>query len=127
MEKIPIDVTVYLVRNKEGNWFHAKGLNGDGDSWQDDVKKARVYTKLGPARSCVTWWTNHYPDYGIPDIIEIKSTTGVILDESKRVNKAIDKIKKEKEDRENHLKQYNVKYLQEKLKETQKELDKLKT
>jgi len=125
MKEIPIDISVYVVRNQEGKWFRSKGLNGAGDSWVDDFKKARIYTKIGPARSCVTWWTNRYPKYGIPDIIELRSTTGVVLDEKNRVNKALHKIQKDKDDYEKRRKERDVKYLQEKLENTQKELKKL--
>ena len=96
METIPVNITVYLVRSQDGKWFRAKGLYGTGDSWVEDVKMARVYTKIGSARSCVTWWSREFPSYGVPDIVELHSTSGVILNEKERVNKAVKKIEEEK-------------------------------
>jgi len=126
METTPVDITVYLVRSQDGKWFRAKGMNGYGDSWVDDVKKARVYTKIGPARSCVTYWTRTYPKFGIPDIVELHSTTGVILNEKERVEKSIDKIKKEKIASELRNKQWRLEQAQRDLADAQNRLKQLK-
>lgn len=126
METIPVDIKVYLVRSKDGKYFRAKGFSGYGDSWVDDVKKAKIYPKIGPARTCVTYWVNNYPSYGVPDIIELHSTTGVILNEKERVNKAIDKIKKEKIAQELRNKQWAVERAQRDLADAQNRLKQLK-
>jgi len=127
MEEIPLNISVYLVRNKKGKWFRAKGMKGDGDSWVKEPEKARIYTKIGSARSCVTWWTKRFPEYGIPDIVEIKATTGVILDETSRVKKSIDRIKRQEEEYDRRRKENDVEYLKKTLKETQEKLNKLTT
>ena len=93
--KIDIQLSVYLVRNKEGKFFRAKGYGGYGDTWVDDISKCKVYTKIGSARSTITWFANHYPKYGVPDLVELKISEGVVLDESDRVQKAKDKKKRE--------------------------------
>lgn len=104
---IKINIKVYMVRSQDGKWFRAKGLGGSGDSWVSDVKKARVYTKIGPARSCVTWWTNNYPEYGSPDVVEIPAEYGYILDEKTRIQKNIEK--KEEQIRQSELKKQQKK------------------
>lgn len=125
MKPVSIELSFYLVRSKDGKWFRAKGMSGYGDSWVDDPKSAKVYLKIGPARACVTWWTNHHPSYGIPDIVEVKTTEGIILDETKRVKTAVKKIKTDKKKQEIRQKQYNIQRAQEKLKEAQDELKRL--
>jgi len=125
MKTIPIDIKVYLVRSQDGKWFRAKGLHGYGESWVDDIIKARIYTKIGSARSIVTWWTRTYPKYGIPDIIEVSSMTGVVLDETSRVKNAVSRIKKEKIEQELRNTERRLKYAEEKYHETLNELKKL--
>jgi len=125
MKNISVELAFYLVRSQDGKWFRAKGMNGYGDSWVDDPRKARVYAKIGPARACVTWWTNNYPDYGIPDIVEVTTNEGVILDEIERVTKAVNKIKTDKIKYEIEQHQRNVDSAERKLKEARDEFLKL--
>jgi len=89
-------LTFYVVRSKDGKYFRSKGYGGYGNSWFDDVQKARVYQKIGPARSQVTFWANAYPKYGVPDIIELTVTGTKVINEGDRVNKAVKKIKIDK-------------------------------
>lgn len=89
---------LYLVRNKEGKWFRAKGYAGSGDTWTDDVRKARVYGKIGPARAIVSFFSNHYPEYGTPDLVRFHATPAEVMDEEKRVKGQRDaKIRREQE------------------------------
>jgi len=80
-------VKVYAVQNREGKFFRRKGYGGGGESWTDDPKKARIYTKSGPARSIVTFYANAYPDYGIPSIVEMACGQVTVIDETQRVQK----------------------------------------
>ena len=88
------DFKIYAVRNQEGKFFRSKGYGGYGQTWVDDINKAKTYTKIGQARSRVTFFANTYPAFGIPDIVEFTVTSGVVLDEGNRVKKAMnDKAK----------------------------------
>lgn len=80
----------YLVRNQEGKWFRRKGYGGSGDTWVDDIHKARVYARLGPARGIVSFFVNKYSKYGVPDIIHFKAQPFAILNEAERIKKAKD-------------------------------------
>ena len=84
---------IFLVINKAGQFFRAKGLGG-GLSWVNSAKQARIYTKIGPARSCVTFYTQTWKDHKVNDVarvVQIDLSNGIILDETKRVNKIISK------------------------------------
>ena len=81
------ELQFYGVRNKEGKWFRAKGYGGYGETWVKELKKARIYNRIGPARAQVSYFSNEYPEYGIPDIILFKCTELVVLDETERVLK----------------------------------------
>ncbi len=95
------NLVLFVVVNQEGKFFRAKGYNGYGETWVDDINKARLYAKLGPARSAVTYFANSYPKYGIPDIYRIHvGTCEVMQEEKERAMKAVAKIKKKKEERE---------------------------
>lgn len=67
-------LTMYAVRNQEGKFFRAKGYGGYGNTWVDDLKKAKIYPRIGQARSRVTFFANTYPQYGIPDLVELRVT-----------------------------------------------------
>lgn len=88
---------LYIVRNLEGKFFKSIGYNhrgpsgGDPGNWVEDINKAKVYTKIGQARSRVTFFANAYPKYGIPEIIKLTVASGEILDERNRVMKAVEK------------------------------------
>jgi hypothetical protein len=75
----------YVVRSKDGKYLRSKGYGGYGRSWVDELKKAKVYTKKGPACAQVTWWATNYPDYGTPDLVPIIGTLGEPIDQTKRV------------------------------------------
>ena len=91
-----IKLNFYIIQNKEGKYFRAKGFGGYGNTWVEDVKNARVYQKIGQARSRVSFFANTYPEYGVPDILELTVTGVTVLDETSRVEKAA-KAKAKKE------------------------------
>ena len=87
---------LYVVRNKEGKYLRSKGYGGYGPSWVDELQKAKIYPRIGPARSQVTFWTNNYPGFGTPEIVVLTVTASQVLNEEERVKKAITKAKREK-------------------------------
>ena len=74
---------LYIVRNPSGQFF----AGGSEDPWTDEMKDARIYQRLGPARSQVSWWANRYPEMGIPDILKLNVDSYTVLDETARVIK----------------------------------------
>lgn len=94
-EKLEINIEFFAVRSKDGKYFRSVGFSGRSN-WVDDIKKAKIYPKIGGARGRVTWFAKNYPEYGVPDIIKITANQAVILNEAERVDKAI-KSKEEKE------------------------------
>lgn len=86
----------YLVRNKEGKWFRAKGYGGSGDSWVAEIKRARVYGRIGPARTQVNFWATNYPTYGVPEIVKLTVSGFTVIDETDRIKKSIIKKKEAK-------------------------------
>jgi hypothetical protein len=85
----------YGIRNKEGKWYRSKGYGGHGDTWVDDIKKAKVWSKISPARAQITFFANKWPEYGIPDLIQLNVNNISVIDEKDRVTKAIQKKKEE--------------------------------
>ena len=80
---------LFVVKSKDGKYFRAKGYSSYGKSWVDDIQDAKIYAKIGPARSQVTYWAGHYPEYGIPDIIVLTMAEERIISEEDRVKKSI--------------------------------------
>ena len=97
---------MYAVRNREGKWLRTKGFNGVGESWVKDIEKAKIYPRIGPAKSQVTWWAKAYPEYGIPEIVEFHCQASVVIDQTERTTKAIAKSKLA----ELRNKQWNLEY-----------------
>jgi len=121
-----LEIKIYMVKNQEGKWFRAKGYHGFGESWVDDTKKARIYTKIGPARSVVTYFSNAYPEYGIPDIVELTMGNAKILDEKARVEKAMKKKQVAKRNSELNQKKRALEQAQRELDEAQRKINELK-
>jgi hypothetical protein len=78
-------IALYAVRNKEGQWFRRKGYGGYGKTWVDDFSKARIYTKIGPARGVITFFSNTYPKFGSPDLVKLVVGNIVVIDEAERI------------------------------------------
>src|SRR3954464_4028015 len=83
-----------MVQNNEGKFFHRKGYGGGGDTWVEKTDTARVWTKISGARSIVTFFANHYPQYPTPKILKLTVGKTEVLDETERV--ASVKAKKQK-------------------------------
>ena len=123
------DLVVYVVRSSTGKFFRAKGYAGYagyGSTWVDDINSAKIYGKIGPARSRVTWFTNNYPNYPIPDLIKLTVSNIEVIDESARVNKAIaDKQKREALREERDAKE-QISIAERELQKAKLKLDRLK-
>lgn len=93
-----IKFSLYAVRNHEGLWFRAKGYGGYGKSWVDDLSKARIYARVGPAKAQVSYCAQNYPDKPLPLIVELVVSNYRIIDDSNALKNRIVKrqIKAEK-------------------------------
>jgi hypothetical protein len=78
---LDIYLNFYGVMNKEGQWLSKHG-------WTDNITKARIHSKPGPAKSMVTHRSKQYPEEGIPDLVQIASGVCNVLDQTDRVTKA---------------------------------------
>lgn len=63
-------MNLYVVRNQEGRYFRAVGYGHSGDTWVDDLAKAKFYAKIGQAKSRITYFAREWSDYGTPVILE---------------------------------------------------------
>jgi hypothetical protein len=126
MSEISVNLKFYAVRSKDGKWLRAKGYSGYGESWVTDILNAKIYPKIGNARRQITWWSNQYPEYGIPEIVEFSITTGTIIDESDRVKISMEKKKKKEEMAEINLRKWYLKRAEDELKEAQEKYNELK-
>lgn len=122
----PIDFAVYAVANADGQYFRAKGYGGEGATWVDDIVKAKIYPRIGQARSRITYFANHFPSYPVPHLVKLKITELEILDEDERVEKAKLKKIKEKEMKEIRRKQWAVDQAKRDLANAQQRLNQAK-
>ena len=121
-----IKLDLYVVVNQEGKFFRAVGYGGGGESWVDTIDKAKIYAKLGQARSRVTWWNNTYPKYGMPVILKLTATGTEIINEVERVEKAKEKKLMEEANRKKTQEKWALEDAERKLKEAQAEIKRIK-
>ena len=121
-----IKLELYVVVNQQGKFFRAVGYGGGGNSWVDTIDKAKIYPKLGQARSRVTWWYNSYPSYGMPNIIKLTATGTELIDEMERVKKEQEKKKTREAKREEARKKQALKDAEEALIKAQERVKQLK-
>lgn len=103
-----VNLNFYAVRSQDGKWLRSKGYGGGGESWVEDITKAKIYSKPGTAKAQITFWAKNYPKFGIPDLVKI--TTGVCeyLDQTERVNETIHNIKLKELERQISSSEYRI-------------------
>ena len=117
---------LYAVRNSKGQYFKAKGYNGSGASWVDDINKARIYGRTGGARGTITWFATNHPSYPTPDLIKLTVTGIEVMDEKARVAKAKQKKATEQAKRIKRQAEYQLAEAERKLADAQATIKKLK-
>lgn len=117
---------VYVVRNSSGQFFRAKGYGGGGDTWVNDINKAKIYGKIGGARGTITWFANNYPNYPTPELIKLTVTGMEVIDETERVRKAKEKKAKAEAERQKANAERALKDAEENFKRAKNTLDRLK-
>lgn len=81
-------LSVYAIRNYDGKWFRANGQSGYGDTWVDDLVKAKLYPRISQARSRVTYFANANRELPVPQLVEFVVTEMRVMDEAARVDNA---------------------------------------
>jgi len=91
---------LFAVRNSAGQWLRSQGYGGGGKTWVDNLSKARIYSAISPARARVTFFANNYPDWPVPDLVRLVVTRAETVDDSARVDAAVGKLQRERDERE---------------------------
>jgi len=120
-------MTIYVIRNREGRFFHAKGYGGHGSSWVEAFESARLYTKLGAAKSRVTFFRRKWPEYGTPEILafELDLARAQVLDMTDSTAKSIAAKQKRELKQAEVMKARKIAQLQEEQIHIQQQLAKL--
>jgi len=121
-----INLTLYAVQNEKGQYFRAKGYGGTGNTWVDDINKAKIYPKIGGARGTITWFANNYPKYPIPKLLKLTVSNVEVLDETERVNKAKARKAREDAERKKHNAEWEMEQAKKQLAELEAKIKKLK-
>ena len=118
---------IYVVRNSEGKYFRAIGYGGYGSNWVDELSRAKFYTKIGQAKSRVTYFFGDDPSFGCPEILEFELEEGKakVLDMKSETEKKIKKKKESLLKKEIRYKEYQRKCLEEDKKGIEDKLKKL--
>jgi hypothetical protein len=125
MSSINNDLELYVVRNAKGQYFRAKGFSGSGDSWVNDINKAKIYGKIGGARGTVTYFAQD-TKYPVPEIVKLTVTGMEVIDEKDRVAKVLAKKAKQREEQVKRKAQRDLEDAQRRLDDAQKNLNRIK-
>ena len=101
----------FAIKSKDGKYFRNKDYDYSGNGqycWVDDIKKARIYSRIGSAKAVASWWANHYPQYGAADIVRlpVEREEVVVVSDLHKIQ-----IRKLKKDLSRRLK--TIKYFEE--------------
>ena len=118
---------IYAVRNKDGKFFRPIGYGGYGQNWVDSIEKDKLYTKIGQAKSRVTFFTRNYPNFKSPDLLEFDLGEPTVLDMKDYAQKAIKKIETKELQRKRAIKEANIKYLENEKSALEAKLKRLKS
>jgi hypothetical protein len=124
MSNINNELVLYVVRNAKGQYFRAKGFSRSGNTWVDDINKAKIYGKIGGARGTVTYFAQN-PKFPVPEIVKLTVTGMEVIDESARVKKVLDKKAKEEQEREARNAKYQLEQAKARLASAEAELNRL--
>lgn len=119
------ELALYTLRNQEGLWFRSKGYGGTGNNWVQDFSKAKLYSKIGPARGQISYYANHYPDYPAPTLVKLLIGQIVEIDETDRVEKQRIKKLEEQARRERREQEWQLKYAKERAKKALADVERL--
>ena len=125
-EILEAPIKVFAVRNREGKWFRAKGYRGYGESWVDDIAKAKIYPKSGGARRTITWFYNNYPEYGACYFVELNISSFTLIDETDILTKKKEKKEQEEQERQIRQKENALKKAQDDLERAKRKIEELK-
>ena len=120
-----INLTLYAVQNEKGQFFRAKGYGGYGQTWVDDINKAKIYAKIGGARGTITWFANNYSKYPTPKLIKLTVNKFEVVDETERVNKAKEKKQKAEAERQKRNAEWEMQQAKKQLEEAQARVNQL--
>ena len=109
-------MNLYVVRNKDGQFFKNKGYGGYGSNWKDNLDQAKFYTKVGQAKGRVTYFAKHFPQYGVCDILEftLNAAEAKVIDMGKDTAASLEKARRKAEDAARQQKQDELDRLEEK-------------
>ncbi len=120
------ELCLYAIQSQDGKWFRRKGYGGSGESWVENFVQARVFSKIGAARSVLSWWANNYTQYGTPNLVILHIDRVEKVDETDRIAKM--KLKKQlaESNHEIRRKQKELEIVQKQLLEAQTKAIRLK-
>lgn len=125
MSSINNELVLFVVRNAKGQYFRAKGFSGSGESWVNDINKAKIYGKIGGARGTVTYFAQD-TKHPVPEIVKLTVTGMEVIDEKDRVEKVLTKKAREKDEQEKRRAKRDLEDAERRLADAQRNLDKLK-
>lgn len=95
------ELTFYVVRNKYNQFLKRSWCGRSYDlAWTTKLTEAKVWNRIGSAKTQVTQWANHCPEHGIPELIPLIATLGTPIDQTTRVSKVVKNLQLKKAKRD---------------------------
>lgn len=121
-------IKLYVVRTQDGKYVRSGGAYG-GPSRKiivDKIEQAKIYTKIGQAKTRITTLFQRWPDFGCCSLVELNITNVKVISMEEDTKKRVEQIKKSNLRKEIKYKQNQLDRLKAKLTEEELELLKLK-
>lgn len=117
---------LYVVKTQDGKYVRAGG-GYSGPSRKiivDKIEDAKIYTKIGPARSRITSLMQRWPEFGCCFLVELNilENNVNIIDMEEVTKKNIEKIKNANLRKEIKYKKFQLEELMNKLTEDERKL-----
>jgi hypothetical protein len=121
----PVVATFYAVRNEKGQFYRTYDKNRSS-GWKDELEDAKLWTRIGPAKSKITALSNENPKLPVPELVEFVVREVKVVDQRARVAVAKEKREREEAERARAHKQQQFVDAQYELARAQARVEKLK-
>ena len=116
--------TFYAVRHPDGKQYYRTRLHNQAAGWKPNLEDARLWTKLGTARSNITALSR--PGF-VPDLVEFVVTEVRVVDQKERVAKAKAERDRKEAERVAAEKKWRLEQAERELAAAQRRVEKLRS
>lgn len=122
-------IQFYAVRNANGFFMRnkARSFSAYKNAWAEKLTNGKIYTKPGPARSQITYFAKHHPQFGVPELVILPVKEIIVMLETERVKASLQQKKVQEAARKKSNATHRLKQAEEDLMHAQNYLKRIKS